>query len=415
MGQGPGHQEITMSQELTVIKTTDNLRLVLAGGHQKQLVNFFGDEKKALRFLSAVVAAAQRTPELLECTKESVINSFMTMASLGFLPSSVSGEAYVLPYDNRKAGVIEAQFQLGYQGIVTLLYRAGVKSIVSEIVYEKDQFRITNGHIVHEPDVFSDDRGKPKGAYAIITLKDGGQVEKVMSKKEILEIAERYSKSYKSNFSPWKNDAQLWMWKKTVLKQAAKLAPKNDDFAAAIGEDNRDSNIEEKREEAAEQAERRAEAEETAKALTMGAVKKEDETKTGPKSECAECSKLPEGEVVKGHDHRELEVKELHAEEITTDKISADVVKADIAEPFETSKVRGGTKKIETEKPKELSGAGKVIKDAAAKRAAEVRADDEKKHDELIQAELDGRKLTANERNWLHNYEALKVKREKAE
>ena len=60
----------------------------------------------------------QRTPKLLECTPETLLNSCMTMASLKLMPSGVSGEAFVLPYKNK--GVMEAQFQLGYQGLVTL-------------------------------------------------------------------------------------------------------------------------------------------------------------------------------------------------------------------------------------------------------------------------------------------------------
>ena len=64
-----------------------------------------------------------------------------------------------------------------------------------------------------------------------------------MSKKEILAIAEKFSKSYKSDFTPWKesNDPQLWMWKKTVLKQCSKIVPKNETIYRAVELDNRDS------------------------------------------------------------------------------------------------------------------------------------------------------------------------------
>lgn len=222
------------------------LKDVIAKNYMKQITNYFGDDKKAMAFLSGVVAATQRLPELLECKGVTVINSFMTMAQLGFMPSSVSGEAYVLPYKNK--GVLEAQFQLGYQGLVTLFYRSGVKDISAEIVYDNDKFKFVNGKIEHEPDVFSDDRGKAKGAYVIVTLGNGGSVNKVMSRKEILEIGEKFSKSWSTSFSPWKetNDPQLWMWKKTVLKQVAKLVPKNEMIVRAINEDNKDSVISER-------------------------------------------------------------------------------------------------------------------------------------------------------------------------
>lgn len=248
-----------MTNQLT-IKSEADLKSVLANQYQKQIVNYFGNDKEALKFLSSVVASVQRNPELLNCTPHSLINSFIIMAQLRLMPSSVSGEAYVLPYKNKNG--TEAQFQLGYQGLVTLFYRAGIKSIVADIVYDKDSFTYTNGEITHSPDVFSDDRGNAKGAYVIIELNTGGKVSKVMSRKEILQIGEQFSKSFKTDFSPWKekNDPQLWMWKKTVLKQTAKLVPKNEIINQAIAEDNRDSVI----------ADRLDPAMESTKDLTMG-------------------------------------------------------------------------------------------------------------------------------------------------
>jgi len=225
--------------ELVKFKDEADLKTVLAGEYRKQIENYFGDPQKALEFLSSVVASVQRTPKLLECTPESLVNSFITMAQLKLMPSEVSGEAYVLPYKN------VAQFQIGYQGLVTLFYRSGVKSIIAEIVYDKDEFSYINGVVEHNADPFQEDRGEPKGAYVIVELQTGGKVNKAMNKKEIMDIGSKFSKSFKSEYSPWnvKNDPQLWMWRKTVLKQVAKLVPKNETIAKAISEDNKDSII----------------------------------------------------------------------------------------------------------------------------------------------------------------------------
>ena len=223
-----------------------NLRTVLATQYQRQIENYFGDPKLALKFLSSVMAAVQRTPELLNCEPASVINSFMTMAQMQFMPSGVSGEAYVLPYK----GV--AQFQIGYQGLVTLFYRAGAKSITAEIVYSKDKFDLTNGVITHTPDVFAADRGEAIGAYVIVELQAGGKVSKVMKAQDILDMGKKFSKSFASQYTPWKeaNDPELWMWKKTVLKQVAKLVPKNETIFKAVEEDNKDSKLAERLEHA---------------------------------------------------------------------------------------------------------------------------------------------------------------------
>lgn len=241
------------------IRRADDLKLILAKQYRHQINNYFGNEKQSLKFLSSVMSSVQRMPKLLECDPVSLVNSFLIMAELELMPSGVSGEAYVLPY-NGKHG-LEAQFQLGYQGLVTLFYRAGCKSINSEIVYENDKFDYTNCRVNHSPDVFSENRGEPIGAYVIVITQQGGEVHKVMKKNDILAIGEKFSKSYfkydykakrkteeLGEYTPWNpdNDPELWMWKKTVLKQAAKLVPKNETIFKAIAADNKDSNIEER-------------------------------------------------------------------------------------------------------------------------------------------------------------------------
>lgn len=259
------------------------LKDVISRNYMRQIQNYFGDEKKALRFLSGVTAAVQRNRELLECQPVSVINSFMIMAQLELMPSDVSGEAYVLPYNNNRkvdgkwVKIKEAQFQLGYQGLVTLFYRAGCKEIIAEIVRKGDTFTYVNGVVHHEVDPFSDERGEAIGAYVIAKLSTGGQVSKVMSKKEIMAIAEKFSKSFKSDHTPWDeaNDPQLWMWKKTVLKQVAKLVPKNERIVQAIAEDNRDSVIQDRLEAAKADSE----------ALQMGNLLKSNDKENNSEAE----------------------------------------------------------------------------------------------------------------------------------
>jgi len=223
-----------------IIKSPDDLKIFLAKNYMAQIKNFFGDEKQSMRFLSSVMASVQKLPALLDCESLSVVNSFMTMAQLGLMPSDVSGEAYVLPYKGK------AQFQLGYQGLITLFYRAGCENIRAEIVREHDVFSYKNGIINHEIDIFksNDERGKPIGAYTVAMFR-GQEIAKVMNKKDIMEMGKNFSKSFATDFTPWKekNDPELWMWKKTVLKQMGKLLPKNATIYQAIAADNEDSRI----------------------------------------------------------------------------------------------------------------------------------------------------------------------------
>lgn len=259
---------------LKPFRNEGDLRQVLAANYLKQIKNYFGNEKQALAFLSAVISATQRLPKLLECTPVSVINSFMTMAQLGFMPSGVSGEAFVLPYEKKKgSGIFEAQFQLGYQGLVTLLYGAGAKSVVAELIREKDTFELVNSKIMHKvnPLLSKEKRGPAIGAYAIITTGNGGTVEAYMHMDDIKAHAQKFSKSYASDYSPWnpESDPEGWMPRKTVLKQAGKLAPKNDKLMRAIAEDNKDSII----------GDRLEAAKEDSQSLTMGNLLKDENNK----------------------------------------------------------------------------------------------------------------------------------------
>lgn len=231
---------MTEQNQVMVIKTPDDLKIFLAKNYLTQIKNFFGDEKQAMKFLSSLMTDVQKTPKLLECEPTSLINSYMTMAQLGLMPSGVSGEAYVLPY----GGI--AQFQLGYQGLITLFYRAGVQSIRAEIVRKNDSFSYENGIIKHTVDIFksNEERGEAVGAYAI-ALVNGQEIAKAMNCKDIIDMGKNFSKSYKTSFTPWKeaNDPELWMWKKTVLKQLSKLLPKNESIFKAIAADNEDGRL----------------------------------------------------------------------------------------------------------------------------------------------------------------------------
>ena len=214
-------------KKIQKFKSTDDLRKVLATQYQKQIQNIFGDRQAALEFLSNVVVSVQRQPKLLECTPDTLLSAFVTIAQLKFMPSDVSGEAYVIPYKN-KAGLLEAKFQMGYQGFITLLYRAGITGLGAEIVRDKDDPKMENGQFTFsiDPKKSEKERGKPIGVYAWAVY-NGGKIEKFMNLKDIEEHGRKFSKSYGSTHSPWKQ-APEWMWKKTVIIQLAKLLPKND-------------------------------------------------------------------------------------------------------------------------------------------------------------------------------------------
>jgi recombination protein RecT len=202
-----------------------------------------GEIKKALpsvltpeRFTRMVLSAISSTPELGKCTPQSFLGAMMNAAQLGLEPNTPLGQAYILPYKNH--GNLEAQFQIGYKGLIDLAYRSGeVEVIQSHVVYENDEFECEYGintKLSHKP--ASSNRGNPIKVYAIFRTKSGGYGFEVMSMDDVKRHAEKYSKAYGSSFSPWKSNFEE-MAKKTVLKRVLKYAPLKSDFVKAVVQD----------------------------------------------------------------------------------------------------------------------------------------------------------------------------------
>lgn len=210
---------------------------------QHYIKNMEGEIAKALpsvitpeRFTRIVLSAISVNPNLADCTPGSFLGAMMTSAQLGLEVNTPLGQAYVLPYSNK--GVLEAQFQLGYKGLIDLAYRSGeVEVIQSHVVYENDFFQCEYGldpKLVHRP--AEKDRGEAVKVYAVFKTKSGGYGFEVMSMDDVRKHAQKYSKAYSSSYSPWKTNFEE-MAKKTVLKRVLKYAPLKSDFVRIASQD----------------------------------------------------------------------------------------------------------------------------------------------------------------------------------
>lgn len=65
------------------------------------------------RFTRITMSALSATPKLQTCTPQSFLGAMMTAAQLGLEPNTPLGQAYLIPFNNRKKGCTECQFQLG--------------------------------------------------------------------------------------------------------------------------------------------------------------------------------------------------------------------------------------------------------------------------------------------------------------
>jgi len=188
-----------------------------------------GSSMTPAQFKQIVINELKRSPKLQEAfvkNPASLFASILHCAEMGLNPSQMVGEFFFIPYRDSITPI------LGYKGLITLLMRSSkVKKIWSEVVYEDDDFEYELGlepKLLHTPNHHSIRNSKNiKCIYACAKI-DNDVIFKVMFKNEIQNII-NMSKVPNELFFNDKKDPEQWMAKKTVLKQLAKLMPKDDD------------------------------------------------------------------------------------------------------------------------------------------------------------------------------------------
>lgn len=192
------------------------------------------------------VTEINKNPELMKCSTESLIGALVQCAQVGL--EIGTGKVYFVPFWNKKKGVLECQFQIGYKGLIELALRSGkVLKIAAVPVFEYDDFYIeygTNEQLKHIPTYDQNGhRGNFLGAYAIAkfnTTAGSSYQFEYMTKAEIDEVKILRSQSAKSDFSPWKTDPYE-MAKKTVTKRLCKYLPSSTEMQEALELDDKDN------------------------------------------------------------------------------------------------------------------------------------------------------------------------------
>ncbi len=176
------------------------------------------------RFVRSAISEFRLNPALQECSVPSVLGFYMQAAMCGLEPSSVLGQCYPVPFNNKKTGAKECQFMLGYRGMASIARRSGeVLSIDAKCVHEKDEFELTYGldsDLKHKP-YLEGDPGAIIGAYCIVRFKDGSHQYEYMPKYRIDQHRKR---SKGGNYGPWVTDYEE-MAKKTVFRSIFKWLP----------------------------------------------------------------------------------------------------------------------------------------------------------------------------------------------
>lgn len=264
-----------MAQQLTQVTTASNDIRRLFQLNASRMLKGAPKGLDPNRLLSTAFNAIVYNPDLLQCTRESLIGGAFEAVKLGLTLGGPLQEAWLIPFNNRRKNpgtgqwetVKEATFIIGYQGmrilidrskaVLDLQPRAVHNGQVARIVWEKkfekevpkvtgfdpgtpDEFDYwfgTNGQIRHRPkNAQPDFKEQLAAVYVIARLRGGGEQFDVLLPDEI--EAHRARSRAKDN-GPWVTD-YVPMAMKTAVRKIAKYLPKSSiEIARALELDNK--------------------------------------------------------------------------------------------------------------------------------------------------------------------------------
>ena len=180
------------------------LAVYLQNDAVKKQINQVVGGKNGTRFISSIVSAVQSTPALQECTSPSIVNAALLGEALNLSPSPQLGQFYLVPFDNKKKGCKEAQFQLGYKGYIQLAKRSGVYKKINVLSIKAGEL-ISYNPLEEELEInlIEDDYVRENtptiGYYAMFEEVNGYRHSIYWSKQRMLAHAEKYSFAFYKN------------------------------------------------------------------------------------------------------------------------------------------------------------------------------------------------------------------------
>lgn len=212
-----------MANQIVEAKKT-SIANFLADDSIKANVEKIVGSKDAQRFISSLVSAVSTNPGLAECTNKSLLNAALLGQSLDLPQSPQLGMFYMIPYDNKKTGVKEAQFQISYKGLIQLAIRSGQYKKLHVTDIREGELKYYNAitdeyTFTPETDMAKRINLKVIGYYAYFELVNGYKKDIYWSREQMEEHAKKYSVSYRKGWdSVWKSDFDRMAFK-TLIKQ----------------------------------------------------------------------------------------------------------------------------------------------------------------------------------------------------
>lgn len=190
---------------------------------QNALRDLLGDAQMINRLKRVALMCISKNPKLRQCSLASVAGAVAESVRLGLEINDYRGSAHIVPYETKHG--MEAVFQVGYQGLITLAYRTGViQYIHADVVFTNDEWSVelgSNPKIVHKPNLISE-RGERLFAYGVAYMKESNVPIVCVVDKPNIERHRECSK--KKNSELWTLH-WIWGWRKTAIRELVKFLP----------------------------------------------------------------------------------------------------------------------------------------------------------------------------------------------
>lgn len=186
------------------------------------------------RFVRMMLTEVRRAPKLAECDPATLLGAMMLSAQTGLEPGGPLGQAFLIPRWNGRSKRNEAQFQIGYKGLVVLAGRSGV-SLSAHTVRAGDDFdwRYGTDEFLHHKPVL-DSTEVAVAWYAVGAYADGRRPTFVVIDRNVAEHAKAAGSA--GDKGPWKTHYNA-MAEKTAAIRLAKWLPLRTDDAYAVAAD----------------------------------------------------------------------------------------------------------------------------------------------------------------------------------
>ena len=197
------------------------------------------DKSRRSQFVSNLMSAISNNPTLQECDQLSVVSAALQAEALKFPINQSLGYVYLVPFNDKKANLKKAQFQIGYKGYIQLAIRSGQYRDINVVEVkegELGEFDPLNGQKFNWITDYNERlKAKTIGYVGQLELMNGFKKQLYIPYEQMLDHADTYSQAFSAETykqlmnGTYRGDAwklsSFWyknfdeMAKKTVLRQ----------------------------------------------------------------------------------------------------------------------------------------------------------------------------------------------------